>query len=440
MKSHFSRRGFLKRAALAGAVPLILPSSVWAAETAPNDKITLGFIGAGTQGRRLLDGFIGRDDTRVLAVCDCDTFRREATKKKVDAFYAPGGTPGDKGCEVYQDFRELLERKDIDAVVIATPDHWHAIIAIAAARAGKDIYCEKPMAHTIHEGRAMVNAVQANQRILQVGSMQRSSREFLTAAELVRNSAFGKITHAEVAMGGPSRPCDLPGEPLEPGLDWDMWLGPAPVRPYNSILSPRGMPDNYPDWRSYTEYAVGRVGDWGAHHYDIVQWGLGFDESGPVEVIPAPQPHAQSGARYRYATGVEVTHIPGNGITFYSGQGKLYVNRGQFKLWMGDQQKADNIGQCPQILKELLPPDAVRLYVSRNHLSDWISSVRSRKSPICNAETGQRTATVCNLVNLTYTYNQPIKWDPAKEEFTGGTGDPQWLDREYRGPWKLGAV
>ena len=432
------RRKFLKTVALAGAAPLILRLGLWAAENTPSNQVTLGFIGMGTQGRGLMGGFLHRNDTRVLAVCDVDTTRRENAKSIVEDHYKDLTKAGTyQGCTAYNDFRELLARKDIDGVVIATPDHWHALISIAAAKAGKDIYCEKPMAHTILEGRAMVKAVHSNHRVLQVGSMQRSSHEFRAACELVRNGIIGTVKKAEVAVGGPPWFCDLPGEPDEPGLDWSFWLGPAPMRPYNSILSPRGVHKGFPDWRNYREYAAGAVGDWGAHHFDIVQWAFGFDDSGPVEILPAEDPKATHGVRLLYANGLEVTHIDGNGITFYGDKGKIYVNRGKFTLWLGDQVKADEADSCDVVVKELLPENAVRLYKSTNHLSDWLNSMHTRKPPICDVETGQRTATVCNLVNIAYFYHVPLKWDPKREHFTGPNGKKEWLGREYRKPWAL---
>jgi len=179
------------------------------------------------------------------------------------------------------------------------------------------------------------------------------------------------------------------------------------------------------------------VTDWGAHHFDIVQWGLGFDDSGPVEFTPAEKPGAQSGARFRYANGIEVIHVGGNGVTFFGDKGKLYVNRGKFELSLDGQPKRDDVRSCEQVAKELLPPEAIRLYKSSNHLSDWVNSVRTRKPPICDVEVGARTASVCNLVNLTYYHQQVIKWDPKTESFTGGTGNPKWLDYEYRAPWKV---
>lgn len=443
MKTKFdslNRRNFVKLAALAGAAPFILPARIWAAESGPNSQLTVGFIGLGMQGRGLLRGCLPRGDIKVLAVCDADTTRRESAQQMVQTEYATQMTAGTyKGCATYNNFRDVLDRKDIDAVVIATPDHWHALIAIAAAKAGKDIYCEKPMTHTIAEGRAMVQAVQKNKRVLQVGSMQRSMGEFRAAAELVRNGVLGKVDRVEVGVGSPAMPvpCDLPEEPLEPGLDWDLWQGPAPARPYNSILSPRGVHKHFPNWRKYREYGGAWICDWGAHHFDIVQWAFGFDTSGPVEIIPPEDKTATVGARFRYVNGVEVKHVSGNGITFFGDRGEIYVNRGKFKFSQGKKLIAENLDSYVNLLKEQLPANAVRLYKSTNHISDWMNCIKTRQSPICNVETGHRSATVCNLVNAAYISGQTIKWNPATEQFVGGTGEASWLTREYRAPWKL---
>ena len=438
LRSLYTRRSFLKNTALAGSALCALPNLLRGAEVAPSEQITLGFVGMGTQNRGLLGGFLRHSATRVVAVCDVDSTRRENAKKITENYYAqsnPGGSY--KGCTTYNDFRELIARKDIDGVVIATPDHWHALVSIAATEAGKDVYCEKPMNHTIQEGRAMVNSVRKNQRVLQVGSMQRSSREFRAACELVRNGCLGKVMKVDVAVGGPPVPCDLPAETAEAGLDWNLWLGPAPERPYNSVLSPRGVHKHFPEWRHYREYGGGGVCDWGAHHFDIAHWGLGFDDSGPVEIIPPKEPKAQSGARVLYANGVEITHRAGNGVTFYGDKGKLYVNRGRFELWLGQEQKAKDMADINQTLTDLLPANAVRLYNSYDHLGDWLKSIKSRKPPICDVEIGARTAAVCNLVNIAYFTGRTLKWDPVHEQFRDGSCDEKWLGREYRSPWKL---
>ena len=434
----FTRRSFLKSALIAGSAPLILRSSLFGEDATPSKQITLGFIGIGAQGKGLLGACLPRADFRMLAVSDVDSTRRNIAKKRVEDQYAKDTKDGSyKGCDAYSDFRELIARKDIDAVVIATPDHWHALIAIAAANAGKDIYCEKPLTHTVLEGRALVNAVRKNKRILQVGSMQRSMGIFRAACELIRNGVIGKVDKVDAAVGGPPKPCDLPEENMEPGLDWDLWLGPAPMRPYNSILSPRGFPKGFPAWRRYREYGSGGVGDWGAHHFDIVQWAFGFDTSGPVEFFPTTDPKGDSGVRWRYDTGLEVTHKSGNGITFYGDKGKIYVNRSKFELWFGDTLKAKTMDSYEPLLKELLPANAVRLYRSTNQIADWLKCIKSRELPVCDVETGHRSATVCNLANAVYFSGKGLKWNPKKEQFTDGTGDASWLTREYRAPWKL---
>ncbi len=386
-----TRRQFLRSAtALSVTAPFILPSRVWSAEIKPAERLTLGFIGVGTQGRGLLDGFLRKKETQTVAVCDVDTSRREHAKKKVEDFYAKQTDGSYKGCAAYNDFRELLERKDIDAVVIATPDHWHALIAIAAAGSGKDIYCEKPLCQSIHEARAMVKAVRKKKRVFQTGSMQRSSKEFRTACELVRNGRIGKIERVEVAVGGPGKWCDLPGETAEAGLDWNLWLGPAPLRPYHSELSPRGVHQHFPNW-----------------------------------------------LRLIYANGVEVLHQAGNGVTFHGTEGRIYVNRGKFEFWLGNDQKADSAAKVDAIAAEYLTGNALRLYRSDDHKADWLSCVRNRKPPVADVEIGARTVTVCHLVNLAYYYGQRMKWDPRKEQFAGGAGDKRWLDVPHRGPWKL---
>jgi predicted dehydrogenase len=438
MKSTFSRRRFIRNALVTGAVPFILPSRVWSAETKPNSRINLGFIGMGTQGRGLMGGFLRSTETQVIAVCDVDTTRREHARKMVDEDYAKQGKgAAGKECAAYRDFRELLERKDIDAVVIATPDHWHALIATAAAKNRKDIYCEKPLCQSIREARAMVNAVRKNNRIFQTGSQQRSSKEFRVACELVRNGVIGKIKTVEVGIGGPGVPCDLPAEPDEPGLDWNMWLGPAPMRPYHSELSPRGVHKHFPNWRKYREYGGGMVTDWGAHHFDIAQWGLGRDDNGPVEIIPPEQPDAQHGTRLVYDNGVEVIHKSAGGVWFYGSEGKVFVDRGKFELWLGSEQKASAAAQAEEMAKQFLPSNAVRLYESNDHRRDWINAMRTRKPPICDVEVGARTVSVCHLVNLAYYHGKRMKWDPKKERFIEGTGDPKWLDVPHRSPWKI---
>jgi predicted dehydrogenase len=393
----------------------------------------------------LLGNFLGQD-TRVLAVCDVDTTRRNEAKRCVDEYY--GKQKGPSGpCAAYSDFRQLIDRKDIDAVCIATPDHWHAIVTLAALRAGKDVYCEKPLTHNIHEAVEVLHAVDANHRVLQTGSMQRSSMEFRVACELVRNGAIGKISHVECSFGDPSRPCNLPEQKMEPGLDWDFWLGPAPKRPYHSDLSPRGICEHFPSWRSYCEYGTGGVGDWGAHHLDIAQWGLGMDGSGPVEVLPPPKRGVKRGVKLVYSNGVTVEHKDGFGIDFFGSEGRIQVNRGLFTFERGGKMIAshadrnDKKHSCQaEVLKAeraFLKDAKIKLYVSKNHISDFMQCVASRSKPITSEQVGARSAICCHLVNLAYHHGQKLKWDPAKFVFVGGSGDPKWLTQNYRSPWSV---
>ena len=440
---HTSRRSFLKTALAAGAAPLILPSRVWSAETKPNDKLAIGLIGMGKMNSGHLNDWLRRKDVQVVAVCDVDTTRRENAKKTADDFYAKagGGTVA-----AHKDFRELIARKDIDAVCIATPDHWHAYIGIAAMKAGKDVYGEKPLTNTIHEAWELVKATRDTKRVFQTGSQQRSSSEFRVACELARNGVIGKIFHVAVGVGGPGIACDLPEEPMEPGLDWDMWLGGAPMRPYNSILAPRGVHNHFPSWRNFWEYGGGMVTDWGAHHFDICQWGLGEDDRGPLEILPVEDRKAQKGVKLKYTGGIEVTHVSENGVTFHGDKGMIFVNRGRFILKVGDREVANfstNDSKPPlkeQVAaaeKEFLADAKIKLINSTGHKDNFVECIKSRQRPIADVEIGARTVTTCHLVNLAYRHGQKIQWDPAKLNFAGGTGKADWLTREYRGDWKV---
>jgi predicted dehydrogenase len=306
-KSRLTRRGFLQAAATALAAPAFVPASALGRDgkTAASERITVGFIGCGKMANDYhLSTLLSFGDVQAVAVCEVDRNRREHAKQRVEKAYQ--GKSEYKGCAAYSDFRELLARKDIDAVCIATPEHWHAIPIIEACKAGKDVYCEKPMTLTLAEAKRCLDAVRKHERVFQTGSQQRSSvfGPFRKAAEIVRSGRLGKIQTVTVGVGGPSRWCDLPAETAEPGLDWDVWLGPAPMRPYHSALSPRGVHNHFPAWRSYREYAGGGHSDMGAHHYDIAQWCLGMDESGPVEIIPPDDPKATTSVRYVYANAV----------------------------------------------------------------------------------------------------------------------------------------
>ena len=433
MSQTLSRRRFLTGAAALVSAPMVVPASALGRQDkpAPSEKITIGVIGVGFQARGHLNMLIRNEDVKVLAVCDVDTTRCENAKKITEDWYSTDKIY--RGCDAYSDFRELVARQDIDAVLIGTPDHWHCATAVAAVHAGKDVYCEKPLTLTIAEAKVMIDAVRKHKRILQTGSQQRSSREFRVACEAVRNGRIGKVLQVYVGVGGPSKPCDLPEETMEPGLNWDMWLGQAPQRPYNSILSPRGIHEFFPDWRNYREFSGGAMTDWGAHHFDIAQWGLGMDESGPIEIIPPDDPSKGIGVKYVYATGTEMIHgnykdqdgMERGGVHFVGEKGVVYVDRGQLKSWPEN------------IVTEPLGTSETPLYKSPGHHQDWFDCIKSRKRPICDVEIGARSATVCHLGNLAYWNGRKLQWDPAKWHFLNDHEADKWRDRDRRGEWKL---
>ncbi len=428
-----TRRDFIKTLAPLVVVPFILPSCI---NSKHSGRLTMGFVGMGKQSHHLLSRFA--PEVQILAVCDVDTTRRTDAQQWVDKFYTDNPDKGTVGCKAYNDYRELIARKDIDAVCIATPDHWHATVILLALQNGKDVFCEKPLTHNIQEAIDVIQGVDKHKRILQTGSMQRSAKEFRVACELVRNGCIGKIDHVEATFSGPPVLCDLPEEAMEPGLDWNMWLGAAPMRPYNSILSPRGIHTHFPAWRNYREYGTGGVGDWGAHHLDITQWGLGMDDSGPVEAY-----FNNGEATLIYSSGVPVVRKDkGFGVHFFGSDGEVMVNRGQFKMVMKGETIAAYVGKdskdttCAAEVQKaedrFLKDAKIKLYDCTNHYGDFLASVSSRKKPIANEQVGGRTAISCHLMNQLYYHNETIKWDPAKLCFAGGTGNPAWLTREKR--------
>lgn len=412
------------------AVPTFVQTSARGQATRPAvERIAVGFIGTGKMARGYhLKTLLGFEDVRAIAVCDVDTSRRDSAKQMVDEAYAE---KGDGGCAAYNDFREMLARKDLDAVVIATPDHWHSIPLIEACKAGKDVYCEKPLTLTLAEGRACMEAVRKHKRVMQTGSQQRASvfGQFRLACEIIRSGRLGKIHRVTVGVGGPSQPCDLPAEEPEPGLDWDFWLGYAPGRPYNSQLSPRGVHNHFPAWRSYREYAGGGLADMGAHHFDIAQWALDMDHSGPVRIIPPEDPKAEYGAKFIYANGIEMEHVrdPG-GCMFHGEKGKLHIDREKLA------------SEPEEIVKEPIGAEEVHLYESPGHHRDWIDCIRSRKQPLCTVEIGARSAAICELGNLAYWYHRELRWDPQKWRFVGDPTADEWLDRPRRDPWRIPTI
>ena len=477
-----SRRSFLKAAAIAGA-PLILPSRVWAQGAA---KPRLAFIGIGIQGRGLLGNFLGQD-VYVVAVCDVDKSRREHAHKTVEEYYKNHPDKGATGnCKIYSDFREVIARKDIDMVCVATPDHWHAYITIAALKSGKDVYCEKPLTYSIAEAKAVLKASRETGRLVQTGAMQRSGFEFRTAAELVRNGAIGKITQVDCNYGGPSRPhrdyenpanAEKEGAP-NPEVDFDRWCGGAPLVKYSDRLAPRGVHNFFPMfWRFDDLFGSGYCGDWGAHHLDIAQWGLGMDASGPVKIIkstagiptdPNLGGRRQEGMQMVFANGTVLHHNPFStwGTVFYGTEGIVAVNRGKFAMWHGKAcapddavrakiqdgtfdgcekiafyRKKEDGGSCDAAAhaarKAFLKDQKVKLYQTKGgHPADFVKCFTTREQPCSNAEVGARAAVLCHLCNISYVRDAAFEWDPVANTFANGTGDPAWLARpQYRNNW-----
>lgn len=445
----FSRRQFLKSSAVAVAAPLILPRRVWAQGSAPSGRLTIGCIGMGKMMQSHLGNFLRRDDVEVLAVCDVDTTRREDARDRIQKAYSETTGRTFRGVSVHNDFREVLARSDLDAVVIATPDHWHAFIAIAAVNAGKDVYCEKPLTYNIHEAVELVKAVRKTNRVFQTGSQQRSLKEFRVAAELVRNGVLGRLTAVHVSFGDPASPYNKPAETIEPGLDWDFWCGPGPLVDYNPFLAPRGVHNHYPQWRDTWEFGGGMITDWGAHHIDIAQWALDADASGPVEVrAPDNWETAKRGAQLVYRDGVVLSHVRGRGASFYGSEGEVHVNRGKFELIMDgktvhkfwDKEVDRGTSLDREVIlteREFLGDAKVKLYNSASHFQDFLDCVKARRRPICDVEIGARSAIACHLMNFGYHYGANVGWDPLRNRFTKG-GDRKWLTRDrYRNGWKV---
>ncbi len=427
-----TRRRFLAAATTSAlAAPTIVPNSIFGSQqrAAPSERITVALIGTGKMSNDYhLSTLLRFGDVQALAVCEVDTTRRKHARMRIEDAYSQQS--GYRGCAETSDFRDLLGRDDIDAVCIATPDHWHAIPIIEACKAGKDVYCEKPLTLTIAEAQRSIDAVRKHGRVMQTGSQQRSSvfGPFRKACELVRSGRLGRIQTVSVGVGGTSRWCDLPEEEMEPGLDWNMWLGHAPMRAYNSILSPRGVHHHFPAWRAYREYSGGGHSDMGAHHYDIAQWALGMDESGPVEIIPPDDPSTGRGVKYVYANGVEMYHGGPGGCVFVGTEGRLRIDRGHLS------------SEPESIVKEPLGEDEVHLYNSPGHHRDWIDCIRSRKRPVADVEIGARSVTVVHLGNLAYWHGRKLRWDPKNWKFLDDDEANTWLDCPRRDPWQLPEV
>ncbi len=404
-----TRRSFLVNTGAVLAAPLVVKSSVLGQgeRSSPNERITLGCIGVGGRGSGNMRTFLRRPEVQVVAVCDVFASRRKGARDRVDEHY------GSKDCKVYEDFRELLERKDIDAVSIGSPDHWHAIMSIHACRSGKDVFCEKPLSLTVREGRAMVEAARKHDRVVSSGS-QRVLGDYGKMAEAVRSGVAGEIKQVFVDVGGPPRPCFYPGEAVPEELNWDLWLGPAPAVPYHPWRCSRAYGLGGKGWRTWFDYSGGMMTDWGGHKFGGALFALGLHETGPVEVIP-PDGKERPHLTYRFASGLEMYHAPGSrkNITFVGTDGTVP-------------------GARPE-----KPVDMPRYRGTGGIIGDFIHCVRTREKPFRDVEIAHRTATVCHLGNIAYHLDRRIKWNPETEEILDDFEASCWLDRPRRERWTL---
>ncbi len=416
-----TRRSFLHTCAIttgALAFPTIVPSSVFGA-SAPSRRITIGCIGLGGQGTSNMRGFKGNPNSQIVALCDVDAGHMEKARE----------TAGIDKASCYNDFRLLLARTDVDAVSVAPPDHWHVPISIAAVKAGKDVYCEKPLTLTILEGRALADAVERYQRVFQTGSQQRSSDNFRKACELVRNGYIGDLKTVHVGIPGNNRTCEptWQPQPVPEGFDYDFWLGPAPWAPYHPQRC-------HYEFRFLLDYSGGQVTNWGAHHLDIAQWGLAMDDSGPVEIVgegefpttglftTATKVHFEA----TYANGVRLTCATGGSHTRFEGaKGWVDVKRGGLET------------EPASLKTHVIGADEIQLYRSNDHKQNFLDCVKSRKETICPAEIGHRTSTLCHLGNIAMRLKRRLRWDPAREEFVGDSVANAMRWRPAREPWGI---
>jgi len=450
MNNTITRRTFLKNTAgVAGAVvfPYIVPSSVLGGtrSVAPSNRIVMGCIGTGNQGTNDMRDFLQDKRVQIVAVCDVNRESdgywdnrvggREPAKRIVTEHYAKNSAAGTyKGCRSYEDFRDVLARDDIDAVLIALPDHWHSIAVIEAAKAGKDIYGEKPLSLTIAEGRAMSDTVHRYKCVFQTGSQQRSDHNFRRACELVRNGRIGKLHTVKCGLPGGTPDISKHGsrdkpEPVPDGFNYDRWLGPAPSAPYCPARC-------FVNFRWILDYSGGQVTDWGGHHPDIAQWGMGTEDTGPVEIINAKGEFARDGLDNTaksfyfeciYKNGVKliISDKLRGGVTFEGTKGWVWANRGRHDA------------SPKSLLDSVIGPNEIHLYKSDNHTGNFIDCVISRNEPVAPIETAHRSITIGHLGNIAMRLERDLKWNPDIERFVNDDQANRMLSRTMRSPWRI---
>jgi len=434
-----SRRNFLRTSAAVGAglaFPTIVPSSVFGA-AAPSERIAVGCIGVGRMGMGDLREALGFKQVQVVAVCDVDANRAKSAQASVESHYSRQNAGTYKGCAAYGDFRELVTRSDIDAVQIATPDQWHALPAIEAARSGKDVFLQKPLTLTIHEGRVLSDTVRRYGRVFQVGSRQRSEQDFRFACELVRNGRIGKIQRVLVGFGTDPGCGPQPAMPVPEGLNYDMWLGPAPWAAYTEQRVHPKQGYGRPGWLRISDYGAGMITGWGSHHLDIAHWGMGTEYTGPVEIQGEAEfpkdglwdVHGAFRIEYTYANGVKLICADNaknkQGVLFEGAEGWVYVRRGAIDA------------QPKSLLQETIGSDETKLYESNNHKGNLYECVKSRAETVAPVEIGHRSCSVCLLGDIAMRLGRKLRWDPVEEGFVGDADANRMLFRPMRAPWRL---
>lgn len=455
---HPTRRAFLATAgsgllaspAVAG-FPAIVPASVLGPE-APGNRIAIGAIGMGRISRvHDLPGIWKHTGTQVMAVCDLDRRRRDDAKLLVNEHYAAAsGKPYD-GVTAYADYRELIANPAVDAVVISTPDHWHAIIAMHAVHAGKDVYLQKPASLTIAEGRALSDAVHRSGRILQIGSQQRSMPQFRRAAELVRNGRIGALETVQVGLPGDPSGEEEPVMPVPQGLDYDAWLGSTPVVPYTEkrVHPQRGY--DRPGWLRCEQFGAGMITGWGAHHIDSAHWGMDAEHTGPIEVSGTAEfptrglwnVHGPFRTEATYADGVRMI-VSGdfpNGVRFIGTEGWVFVSRGDERVTSSDPARPQDAGPLsasdPKILTSVIAPHEIHLYESTDQHGNWLECIRTRRQPISPIEVGHRACSACLIHHMAMRAKRTLVWDPRDERFRNDDEANALLSRPQRWPYVI---
>jgi len=438
-----SRRAFLQKTSLAAlAAPLIVPSRVLGGDgaVAPSNRITVGCIGTGRQCIYAnIPGFVAEPDAQIVAVCDVDSWRLERARKLVEDSYAkqpPGGTF--KGCATFRDWRDLIARKDIDAVMISTPDHWHMVMAIAALKAGKDVACEKPLTRDIATGRRLCDVVKQERRVFRTDSEFRSNRACHRAAQLVRNGKIGKLQRIITATPKDSTLGPQPDMPVPSELDFDMWLGPAPAKPYTQQrVHPPKEDKGRPGWLCIRDYADGMLANWGAHLNDIALWANDTEHTGPVE-ISATGKWAPAGSFWDVIQEFDATFRFANGVVLNCKTDKPYMRFEGTEGWI--QVVYPNQFECsPESLLDWKPgPNDLALPFKRSEKRDFLDAVKSRQQPLYDAEGGHRNASLSHLALASIELGRPLNWEPVEERVLGDEAANKLLaPKPLRAPWKI---